>query len=649
MSYNKSAIAMACVPLFVNFVNAQEVSSFNPIVVSGARFEQPLSEVLPSVTVITKEEIQRSQARSVAEVLQGEPGVEIGANGGLGAMTSFFLRGENSVNTAIYVDGVRVQPDGFGSLNNTSFPPLQSIERIEVLRGNAGALYGEAAIGGVIHIFTNAGANQPPKAFVTTTYGTYNTVDVNAGIAGRVGDTTFNISANDLSSSGFAPISIQNYPSASTTTGNYQGSGLNVGVSQIINQNIEIGLKDRHQDNSYNYTAADDNGVPVNQGILMRTISNDATIFAKFNLSKDWTSQLDFTNASLNYGYTAGSPGNYSVPNSNVASTNTINWVNGYQLASNQKLSFGVSYSNQRFDNGTNTLGNIMTRQSTGAYLGDSIQLGRFDVQLNGRYDSITVNQPDAAVQSLSNSTNQTFTALTGLFGVGYHLTDELRLTASTSSGFRAPSAMELFPGIYCGSSYSSSCYNPNLMPELHRTTEAGIEYKNGFSLSRAVYFQTTTDNAISYIGAANQGYINIPTVQNKGIEISERAKWRGYQLVAAYTHQNPVDVSTNVPLTRRASDFGSMDLNKSFGLIDAGAKVIISGPRSDFDYTIDPPTPQTLGSYQIWSFYGGYKINDEFNVRLRLDNAFNQNYQLAYGYNTPGRTAWITLIYQQK
>jgi vitamin B12 transporter len=218
MSYNKSAIAMACVPLFVNFVNAQEVSSFNPIVVSGARFEQPLSEVLPSVTVITKEEIQRSQARSVAEVLQGEPGVEIGANGGLGALTSFFLRGENSVNTAIYVDGVRVQPDGLGSLNNTSFPPLQSIERIEVLRGNAGALYGEAAIGGVIHIFTNAGANQPPKAFVTTTYGTYNTVDVNAGIAGRVGDTTFNISANDLSSSGFAPISIQNYPSASTTT-----------------------------------------------------------------------------------------------------------------------------------------------------------------------------------------------------------------------------------------------------------------------------------------------------------------------------------------------------------------------------------------------------------------------------------------------
>jgi vitamin B12 transporter len=649
MSYNKSAIAMACVPLFVNFVNAQEVSSFNPIVVSGARFEQPLSEVLPSVTVITKEEIQRSQARSVAEVLQGEPGVEIGANGGLGAMTSFFLRGENSVNTAIYVDGVRVQPDGLGSLNNTSFPPLQSIERIEVLRGNAGALYGEAAIGGVIHIFTNAGANQPPKAFVTTTYGTYNTVDVNAGIAGRVGDTTFNISANDLSSSGFAPISIQNYPSASTTTGNYQGSGLNVGVSQIINQDIEIGLKDRHQDNSYNYTAADDYGVPVNQGILMRTISNDATIFAKFNLSKDWTSQLDFTNASLNYGYTAGSPGNYSVPNSTVASTNTINWVNGYQLASNQKLSFGVSYSNQRFDNGTNTLGNIMTRQSTGAYLGDSIQLGRFDVQLNGRYDSITVNQPDAVVQSLSNSTNQTFTALTGLFGVGYHLTDELRLTASTSSGFRAPSAMELFPGTYCGSSYSSSCYNPNLMPELHRTTEAGIEYKNGFSLSRAVYFQTTTDNAISYIGAANQGYINIPTVQNKGIEISERAKWRGYQLVAAYTHQNPVDVSTNVPLTRRASDFGSMDLNKSFGLIDAGAKVIISGPRSDFDYTTDPLTPQTLGSYQIWSFYGGYKINDEFNVRLRLDNAFNQNYQLAYGYNTPGRTAWITLIYQQK
>ena len=650
MFTRQTRIAIACAGIFASIASSHTFAAneeFNPIVVSGSKFEQPLSEVLPSVTVITKDQIERSQARSIYEVLQGEPGVEMGANGGLGAVTSLFLRGENSNSVAIYVDGVRIQPDGLGSIPSTSFPPLQSIERIEVLRGNAGALYGEAAIGGAVNIYTNSGSNQPPKAFATLTYGSLNTVDATAGISGRLGDTKFNLSANGTGSSGFTPINSTNPPQSgvpNSNTGSYKGNGFNLGASQIVNQDIEIGLKERYQDNTYNYNS-------YGTSVDMRTISNDATFFTKFKVNEAWFSQVDYTNSKLNYGFSNLSAAGYSYGPS--SETNAINWANNYEISNFNKVSFGLSYSTQKYDDGYSDL---MYRDTYGVYFGDTFKWDKFDFQFNGRYDEIKIHQPNNNSYTASLTNNQNFQATSGLFGAGYHLTDELRLTATVSSGFRAPSVSEFFnlwgDTTNACSNYGA-CFNPYLRPETHHTTEWGFEYKNAYSLSRVVYFDTKTNNAIIYTGYSQYAnintpysYINVPTVTNHGVEISERATFMGYRLTAAYTHQNPIDTSASLPLLRRANDFGSVDLNKSLGAYDVGSKVVFSGGRFDKD---TQGNLTAMGSYQLWSFYAGYKIDDEFSVRVRLDNAFDEKYQLAYGYNTPGRTAWLTLIYKQK
>lgn len=127
------------------------LNSLNPVVVSAARFEQPLSDVIPSVSVISREKIERSQALDLASFLSGESGFEISRNGGPGSTTSLFLRGMASVNSAVFIDGVRAQTDRIGSYNIADIP-LSMIDRIEVVRGNVGSLFGEAAIGGVITI-----------------------------------------------------------------------------------------------------------------------------------------------------------------------------------------------------------------------------------------------------------------------------------------------------------------------------------------------------------------------------------------------------------------------------------------------------------------------------------------------------------------
>ena len=602
----------------------------DPLVVNASRFEQPLSEVLSSVTVITKEEIQRSQARSVSELLQGEPGVEVSTNGGLGAQSSFFLRGESSSSVAIFVDGIRIQPDGFGSLNNTSLPPPQAIERIEILRGNSGALYGEAAIGGVINIYTSAGSSGSPKSFVTLTYGTNKTIDTTAGVSGRVGDTKFNVTANGTNSAGFTPIDHNVFPTSLTNTGDFKSDGIGFGVSQLINKDWEIGLKERYQDKTLDYNA----NIPIyDLGAHSRTISSDTTLFAKASLLDAWFSQLDITHSKLDYQFTPTSAATNS-----ASDTDSLNWSNTYEINRSQKVTFGISYSDQHFNDG---YGDLMYRKSYGVFAGDTLRWNKFDFQINARRDGLQVSQPDAVVaqwNTVNNTTSTKFGATTGLAGIGYHLSDELRVSATSSMGFRAPSVGEYFQG---------TVFNPNLVPELHHTLESAIEYKNTITNTRLVYFNSSTENAITYNDQFN--YTNIPIMVNHGWEFSERANWKGYRLVGAFTSQNPTDESPNPsPILRRAKQFGSLDLGKSVDAYDFGAKYVASSSRTD-GISFYPTVPTTLAPYKILSLYAGYKYSEEFTYRLRLDNARDEKYQLAYGYNTAGRTAWLTMIYQQK
>ena len=187
-------------------VQAQGIE-VNPVVVSASRMEQPLSQVLSSVSVITRQEIEKSQAASLADLIQGEAGFEFGRTGGPGATTSFFLRGQESKSVVILIDGVRAQTDGAGALTTTNLP-LAQIESVELLRGNAGALYGESAIGGVINIQTRQGGIKP-NAYGSMTYGSRNTSSLDLGYGGHVDDYGFNVNAGRTSTDGFSAMNVQ--------------------------------------------------------------------------------------------------------------------------------------------------------------------------------------------------------------------------------------------------------------------------------------------------------------------------------------------------------------------------------------------------------------------------------------------------------
>jgi vitamin B12 transporter len=251
--------------------------------------------------------------------------------------------------------------------------------------------------------------------------------------------------------------------------------------------------------------------------------------------------------------------------------------------------------------------------------------LDRWNFQANVRRDALAVDNSKS-----SGSVKKDFADNTHLLGVGYLLTPEWHLTSTTSTGFRAPAANDLM-GTYG---------NPNLLPETHRTQEVGAVYSVEKTLFRVVYFQTRTQDTIAYAGNTP---VNTGEMKNRGYEFTLRAEVRGNSLKGAWVAQDPWNVTSNSLPGRRAKQYGSFDISRWLSGYEVGTKFVGSSDRSNFGGQTD------LAGYTTWAFYVSRKIDTDWIARVKLENAFNRNYELAGGYNTPGRGIFATLQYQPK
>jgi vitamin B12 transporter len=603
-------------------VQAQAIE-LNPVVVSATRMAQPLSDVLPSVSVITRQEIEQSQALSLADLLQGESGLEFGRNGGPGTITSFFLRGQESKNVVLIVDGVRAQTDGIGALQITDFP-LHQIERVEILRGNASALYGESAIGGVIQVFTRKGSGTP-QAYGAFTAGSYNTLGVNAGYGGTVGDYSFDLNLGKNRSDGFSAINTAKTTQVNPDRDGYSSESFAARIEKKVDADLSLGLRT----NSRRARAQYDDTTGVTDTHLFKPQNDLVGAFARKAITSDWVSSIDVSRSELSYEdlkngvpYTAG---DMSYKNGVFkGSQNALRWFNQLQATTGTSVVFGVDYSKEKFS----AMGDYaydMNRTSTGLFAGLTQKFERLTAQVNVRRDDVKVAHADA----LATSDNRT-AKNSGLLGLGYQLTPQWRLTASTSTGFRAPTASDV-------------ASNSTLQPEIHKTQEVGVIFSNPDVLARVVYFSTSTHNAIDYDQDFN--VLNIGESRNKGFEATLRAQWLGNRIKLSAVSQEPFSVSYNEPLGRRARQYGSADVSRSWGVYDFGMKLFASGERKDSHY--NPGV--NLAGYATVAMYASRKVNDHWTARLRLENALDKSYQLASGYNTPGRGLFATLQYSPK
>ena len=605
-------------------VQAQGIE-VNPVVISATRMEQPLSEVLSSVSVITRKDIEKSQAASLADLIQGEAGFEFGRTGGPGATTSFFLRGQESKSVVILIDGVKAQADGAGALTTTDFP-LAQIESIEILRGNAGALYGESAIGGVINIQTRQGPVKP-SAYGAVSYGSRNTSALDVGYGGRVDDYSFNVNAGRTNTSGFSAMNSAQNSGVNPAKDGSSTEFVAGRMDKKINTDLKVGIRARLQAAATDY---DSDWYTSTTRQKFKTDGNALGGYARLAVSDGWVSTMDISRSNFKYrDYVDGALTTIygtSTPDGEYdGHQNTVRWANTYQLSSKTVANFGIDKLSEKYDQ-QNTYQS--DRETLGYFAGLTTAFDKLTVQLNARHDTVNVERTASGVKK-SNDTKST----SGLFGLGYQLDANWRLTSTVSTAFRAPTAYEAYK-------------NSALTPETHMAHEAGIAYSMDQTLAKLVYFETETKDAIVY---KNSSYVNVGEVRNKGLEATLRANWRGHSVKASLVAQDPWNVSDNTALTRRARQYGSIDVSRPFGAYEVGGRVYATGARSDMNYSPWPYESVTLSGYTLWSFYASRKIDNEWTARVKLDNAFDRQYQLAYGYNTPGRGIYATLQYQPK
>ncbi|HGW6119595.1 TPA: TonB-dependent receptor plug domain-containing protein, partial [Serratia marcescens] len=135
-------------------------TSGDNLVVTANRFPQPVSSVLASTSIVTKDDIDRWQSKNLLEVMRRLPGVDIAQTGGLGQSASLYVRGSEARHTLVLIDGVPIAKPGITGVADFNQIPISLVQRIEFIRGPRSAVYGADAIGGVINIITQTDADR---------------------------------------------------------------------------------------------------------------------------------------------------------------------------------------------------------------------------------------------------------------------------------------------------------------------------------------------------------------------------------------------------------------------------------------------------------------------------------------------------------
>lgn len=602
---NKKSLVMAvAAALILAPIVSKPANAADPVIVTATRTAVTADQSLTSVSVITREDIQQRGPADIVDLLRAETGLDIARNGGIGQQTSVFLRGANSNQVLVLVDGVRAASATTGAFAWQHLP-LSQIERIEIVRGPRASLYGSDAIGGVIQIFTRRGAG----ATAAATAGSYGTYGLEAGYAG--GETVqAGINVANVSSDGF---SAQNNGGFSFDPDNdgYDNRNVSAFVQGPLAGSQRFELRGWRADGDTEYDIGKTEAV---NETLSGAISGDITGI--------WRHKLLF-------GYAVDEiEDKSSFPSQNDTRRRTTEWQNDIELAKQQLLTLGLSWVEETASNSDPTTGIVTFNGKTtnrAAFAQWQGHFGSFDTQLSGRRDDHSSFGGHG----------------TGAAALGMKLTDATRIWASYGTAFRAPNANELFhPGF--GGFFAG---NPDLKPERSRSAEISIASQpTPIEHTRISAFLTRTQDLISFTGTNFQA-INVAEASMRGVEVEYAATGDAWGFNAAATFQQAIDEATNDRLLRRPDAKGSLGVSRRLASrVTAGLDLFMSGNRADISATTFNPI--TLPGYGLLNLSLNAVLVRDLTLELRGENLTDKEYELADGFNQPGRSWYLTLRY---
>ncbi|KGM26087.1 vitamin B12/cobalamin outer membrane transporter [Photorhabdus luminescens] len=591
------------------------VESQDSLVVTASRFKQPVSSILAPYTVVTRDEIDHWQSNSVADILRRLPGVDIARHGGIGQLSSLFIRGTHASHVLVLVDGIRLNQAGISGSSDLSQIPVALVQKIEYIRGPRSAVYGSDAIGGVINIITT---REKLGANLNVGIGSHGYQTYDGATQQKLAENTvLTAAANYTYTKGYDVVAYGNTGGfRQPDRDGFMSKMLWLGVDQKFNEQISGFIRAYGYNNktsydadinwSYPYARPDtrelysrhyDTGIRFNRGIY------SSQLIASYSHIKDYNFDPKY--------------GRYDKSASlNDSDQYNLQWGNTFQLYQGM-VSTGVDFQKQSIEAGTSYIPKSETVRNTGMYLTAQQQLKDFILE--------------GAIRSDKHSEagwNTTWQA-----SLGWEFIKNYRLITSYGTAFKAPTLSQMYG--FGG--------NHDLKPEESKQWEGGIEGVTGQLNWRLTVYRNEIEQLIDY---ANSRYYNIGKAKIKGVE------WTGSMDTGIFQHQltvqyiDPRNSETNEILVRRAKQQVKYQLDWQLYDFDWGLTYQYLGRRYDNDFSTFPAKRVKLGGVSFWDLTVSYPVTSYLTIRARIANLLDKDYETVYGYRIPGREYYLTGSY---
>jgi len=583
------------------------------VVVTPTRLPTPESEVGSSITVITEEDIQRKQERTLPDALRDVPGLNVVQTGGPGGQTSVFIRGANSNQTKVFIDGIDATDPASG-LFNFEHVLTWDIDRVEIVRGPQSGLYGADAIGGVINIITKEGSG-PAQFAGSLEGGTFGTLNQNFRVGGATERFNYYFDFAHWQSND-TPVTPADLVPAGRSVQNdsYDNKTYSARFGAVLTDNFDLGLVTRYVDTSLLFTGDDFLG-PEN----LKSTEDDQQLFTRGTAHLvSFDGVLDQT---LGFAYTKFNQRDFdpNPPSPEPSFFNgdrvKVDWQGDIKLMPGQVLTLRGEHQRDEIS----TPNAEITDNAEMIQLQSSIG-ERFFNAASVRYDSYDTfgGKPTFRIAP----------------AVLIPETDS-KLKGSVGSGFKAPTLSELFQNFPSFNFFG----NPNLKPETSLGYDMGseqtlLEKRVQFG---ATYFHNNINNLIT-TNDTFTSFANVGRATTYGVEsFAAYTPWDTLTLRADYTFLIANDDILDQELLRRPKHKASV--NAAWHITEAAvlsATFIYVGPWVDVNRAGTVSGLQANGDPLV-NLAGSYDLGNGVSAYARIDNLFDRRYQDPTGFLRPG------------
>jgi len=629
--------AWALLALCCLFDNSPAIAAgVSPIVVTATRLPTPRDEVGSSVIIITAAEIAQRQYRSVTDALKSVPGLSIVGNGGIGKLTTVFSRGTEVNHTLFLLDGIELNdPSSTDGLIDLSHIYIGDVERIEILNGPQGTLYGSDAIGAVIQVITKKGEG-PPSAYGRIEAGSFNTFHQAAGVSGGKGLLSYSFNLQHVETGGLSALG-EEFRQSDGTLDDDRHENLTAGTRLVFDvaENFSVDFTGRYSgtendlDLNSSYVSDDSDSHGQDDQVFLGLNGRLALFDGK-------------TEHRLGLGYTAIDRETWDdfdpINSTDAHDERNRGWKRKLEL---QNDFYGL-------DNHVLTLG-LETEEdrvrSKVASVYDFFGPSRIDSSVN------------AAVRNKAAYFQDQFSyaELSGTVGVRiddhelfkrkttYRVAISRRLPSiaarvrgSLATGFKAPTVNQLF--VNSVSSFGLFSGNPDLRPEKSRGWEVGFDkqlQKHAAAVG-LTYYRNRIDDLITFTSDFSSNE-NRDQVNIEGVEAYAEADMTDTLSVdLGYSFTQSIDEASGLNLLRRPLRKASLSLD----YVPAAAatlslETVYTGPR----YDIDALTYGRLrkGGYTLVNVAGSWQLKQHLLLHGRISNLFDRELEDPDGFKQPG------------